>query len=182
MQRQAVVRAALCTGLMLAGAGCVTEKVSGETHTYTYAGWVPLLWFLVSVGAAGIGFLMLKSESNKSRGVWLILGGIAVLLLVAPFTLKSKVVVAADDVTINTGIFWPTAKAKVLKYDDMESFAVVPKEVRGRRGRKRIEHYLTFTMENGQKHEFDMGNALLKKARPALESAASKKGFGRMPN
>src|SRR5687767_5300929 len=175
MQRQAVLRAAVCFGLLVVGAGCVTESVSGDTHKYTYSGWVPVLWFLISIGAAGIGFLMLKSENNKSRGVWCIIGGLVVLVLIAPSTLTGKVLVSPDDVSINTSMFWPTAKPTVLKFDEMKSFGIETREERGRRGRRKQVQYMVFEMDNGKKHSFGMSSELMKKARPAIESAAAKK-------
>jgi hypothetical protein len=61
----------------------------------------------------------------------------------------------------------------------MKSFHIETREERGRRGRRRNVQYLVFEMDDGKKHSFGLSSALLKKAHPAIEAAATKKGFGR---
>jgi len=158
--------------LVLQLTGCASERVSGNTATYTYSWGVAILAAIGSVALAVLGVRVIREErqfGKKLIGLAMVAGGLLFLLGFTPRVFFTYVTVDAGHVEGDDRALWFVADAKKqfnIPLADVVSLEERAKTEFGRR-RKTVK-YLVFHRSTGGETELLL-TSLLSAARPRIE-------------
>lgn len=164
---------ALATLLLLAcfSAGCIEEKTAENSINYAFSWWVPALLFLGGIAMVPVGWI-----TRQTRFGWaFLIGGPAVLLVLAPGTLTDRVTVDAEQFTLHTG-FWFAPTHFEVRFDDVERIEITSETRRGRRGRKKTSYFLDCYRKSGGMDHVPIGT-LMEEAAGAVLAVAQERGI-----
>lgn len=162
---------ALALLLLLVGSatGCIDEKVSESSVSYTFSWWVPVATFAVGVVLLPAGWLL-----RKTRYGWLMLvGGPLLLIVFGPGALQDQVTVDANHFTLHTG-FWFSPTRFDVAFSDIERIERTSETRRGRRGRKTTSYFLDCHRKSGEMDHVPIGT-LMEEAVPAILAVAGER-------
>jgi len=165
----------LCVGMSLCLlSGCVSQKVDGDTTTFSFSLWVPLLSAVACIGGAAWGWV---NRDGESRYPWagLILGPIA-LVTIVPGLFLDRAVVTPQHFRLNTG-FWFHPTRHEVQFQDVQRINLVVEESRGRRGRKNYNYYLDCYQRSGGMQHVPIGTLMQEGALEKVLEMAVQRGI-----
>ena len=154
-------------------AGCVRETTDGSARVFAYELWVSASVLFGGLVAAPLGWF-LRTVSERFGWALLILGPIAALFF-APSLFLERAVLDDNSNSVRSGIWGMTAVHQV-RFQDLRQIRLVAEQVRGRRRRMRIQHYLMCERNDGTSEKIPVSNDVSKVGASEFLAKASERG------
>ncbi len=133
-------------GVCLIGTGCTDVSRNGEDLTAKFALWVPLVFSLVGLAIAPLGWLLRKKSARFGYGM--LIGGPLLLLVVVPMFLNDRVTLEGDRFELRTG-FWFAPTVRDIDLTTVQSIEVLIETKRKRRGSSEEATLLFYDQDGG---------------------------------
>lgn len=155
--------------LVCSATGCINEKVSESSVSYSFEWWVPVATFAVGLVLLPAGWVL-----RKTRFGWIMLvGGPLLLFVFGPGTVTDQVTVDAKHFTLHTG-FWFSPTQFDVAFDDIQRIDITSETRRGRRGRKTTSYFLDCHKKDGAMEHVPIGT-LMEEAVDAILAVADER-------
>lgn len=154
--------------------GCVEESYIQGVRYFRYELWVSGALFFGGVVVATIGFL-LRQWSAKFGWALLVLGGLSTIGM-APSIYLDEARLSEESYFNRTGIWGLTAVHEV-KFESIKTIQLTTEISRGRRGRKKTNHYAICELKDGSELKLPLNNAINEKSGRAFLQEADRCGI-----
>ena len=171
-ENRGLLAAATFAMLFLAG-GCVDRTVTGDSTTYDYAWWVPVVVLVSALVAVPAG-LMIRRRSGRA-GVGLLILGPVLGVVILPAMILDKVKVDSEHFETHYGIWFAPSKHNV-RFDDLRELRLVTYEERGRRGRRTTKQKFVCVHKSAAPQDTVHLGTLVKEAAPEILKRAAERG------
>jgi hypothetical protein len=158
--------------LLVVCSGCTVEKKDGDTSTFTYEFWIPLVMIFGGAAVAVGGFFLRNFWERMGWGM-MILGCIGTIL-VGPGMFLEYATVSPEEFKLRTG-FWFYPTSHTVRYDNISGIQVTSEEKRGRRGRKTKSFYLVCGLKSGGQEKIPVGDLMKEGAAERMLQMADSK-------
>jgi hypothetical protein len=167
------VLAAAAVGMLLLAGGCVDRSVSGDTITYDYSWWVPVVVLLSAAVALPAG-LALRGRSRRA-GVGLLVLAPVLGIIVFPAMILDKVKVDSDHFETHYGI-WFAPSTHNVRFDDLSELRLVTYQERTRRGGRTTKQKFVCVHKSDAPQDTVHLGTLVKQAAPEILKRAAEHG------
>ena len=150
-------RIACLAFLLLVCSGCTVEDKDGDTSTYTYELWIPLLTIFGGAAVAIGGFFLRNFWERMGWGL-MIAGGLGTLLI-GPGMFLEYATVSPEKFVLRTG-FWFYPSHHEVRYAEISGIQITSEEKRGRRGRVTKSFYLVCGLKSGGQAKIPIGDLM----------------------
>jgi hypothetical protein len=165
--------ASIAVVILLTAGGCVDRTVSGDSTTYDYSWWVPVVTLLSSLVAFPVG-LVLRKRSGRMGGGLMVMAPV-LAFLVFPMLLLDKVKVDAQHFEDRYG-FWFAPSTHNVRFDDLKEMRLVTYQVRTRRGGRSTKQKLVCIHKTAAPQDTIQLGTLVKEAAPEILRRAGEHG------
>ena len=160
-------------GLALFAGGCVDRDVSGDTVTYDYAWWVPVLSLVAALVAFPVGLVLRKRSGRFGWGLMIVAPILAILVF--PAMLLDKVKVDSNHFETHYG-FWFAPTKHNVRFDDLVELRLVTYQERTRRGGRQTKQKFLCIYNSAAAKDTVQLNTLVKEAAEEIVRRAQAKG------
>ncbi len=166
--------------LLVAGSGCVQQKVTGDVITYTYDWWVGVATALGAVAAVIVGWFIITLARPgfvswlfgiRRFALGLLVGGPVMVVMVIPTVVTHYVQVDADHFEVRHRWWWSPTRHNV-RFDQLQAIGVFEGFVKDGEA---SDSYLDCVSQAG-KHEQVELDPLVRRALPNLLKRAEQRG------
>jgi len=159
-------------GLALFVGGCIDRDVKGDTVSYDYAWWVPVLTLLAALVAFPAGLVLRKRSGRIGWGLMILSPFLAILIF--PGMLLDKVKIDSQHFETRYGFWFAPTKANV-PFDDLVELRLVTYQERTRRGgRQTKQKFVCIHKSAAPKETVHLGTLVKEAAGDIIERAQAK--------